>query len=341
MLIKQARAAAEDWVRGSGARAACYAGSSLDLGDGAELPAESDLDIIIVVDGPAPTKIGKVLHRGVRLDVSFLDRRELADYDAVARIHYLAPSFRSERSIIVDADGELHSLHDHLAPIFERPDVVWGRCENVLSRMTSGLAHVGEPTGWPAQLLGWLFPTSLPTQLLLVAGCRTPTVRLRYLRTRELLVDHHLEERYPVLLEQLGCLEVNPSQVVEHLEHLALAFDAAAAVPTELAFSGDLSLDSRPVAIGGTRRLVERGDHREAVFWLMVTFARCQQTLDLAADPGLADHHRPRFVAAASDLLGVGGPGDLHRRARSMQLSMPELISTARQIITDLSVQRG
>ena len=195
MLIKEARAVAEDWVRRHAARAAFYTGSSLDLRDSAELPADSDLDIVVVVDAPAPAKIGKLVHRGVRLDVSFLDRRELADADLVARIHYLAPSFRSEHAIIVDVDGELRAIHDHVAPIFDRPDVVWGRCESVLSRMTSGLARVGEPAGWPTQLLGWLFPISLPTQLLLVAGCRNPTVRLRYLRTRELLVDHQLAGR--------------------------------------------------------------------------------------------------------------------------------------------------
>ena len=336
MLIKEARAAAADWVRRHGARAAFYTGSSLDLPDSAELSAASDLDIVVVVDGAAPAKIGKLLHRGVRLDVSFLDRRELANPDLVARIHYLAPSFRSERAIIVDADGELRAVHDHVAPIFARSDVVWGRCENVLSRMLSGLSRVGEPASWPTQLLGWLFPISLPTQLLLVAGCRNPTVRLRYLRVRELLVDHQLAERYPALLEQLGCLAVTPATVLDHLDRLASAFDAAAAVPTDLAFAGDLSIDSRSVAIDGTRRLVQQGDHREAVFWLMVTFARCQLTLDLAADPVPADHHRPLLAAAAVDLLGVSEPADLQRRARSTEQCLPELTSTARRIITEL-----
>ena len=336
MLIKQAREAAEDWVRRAGVRAACYAGSSLELGDSAELPAESDLDIIVVVDAPALPKIGKLMHRGVRLDISFLDRHELADPDTVARIHYLAPSFRSERSIIVDGDGELRAIRDHVAPIFDRPDVVWSRCESVLRRMTIGMERIGEPAGWPTQLLGWLFPISLPTQVLLVAGCQNPTVRLRYLRTRELLVDHRRTELYPLLLEQLGCLAVAPTEVLDHLENLVPAFDAARAVPTRSAFASDLSVANRPVAIDGTRRLVEQGNHREAVFWLMVTFARCQLTLDLAVDLGPADEHRPRLAAAAADLLGVREPADLQRRARSVGQWLPELTSTARRIITDL-----
>ena len=336
MLIKEARAIAADWVRGREPRAAFYTGSSLDLADRAELSAESDLDIVVVSDGPAPDKIGKVVHRGVRLDVSFLDRRELANPDAIARIHYLAPSFRSESAIIVDADGELRAVHDHVAPIFGRSDVVWGRCENVLSRMMSGLSRVGELASWPTQLLGWLFPISLPTQLLLVAGCRNPTVRLRYLRTRELLVDHQLTGHYPALLELLGCLAVTPATVLRHLDTLGAVFDATTDVPSDLAFAADLSADSRPVAIDGTRRLVQEGDHREAVFWLMVTFARCQVTLDLAPDPGSADQHRPLLDAAAADLLGVSEPADLQRRARSAERWLPELSTTARKIITEL-----
>jgi hypothetical protein len=336
MLINRARAVAQDWVRRNGVRTAFYTGSSLELDDDAELSAASDLDIVVVVDAPAPAKIGKLVHHGVRLDVDFLDRRELASPDAVARIHYLAPSFRSERAIIIDADGALRAIHDHVAPIFDRPDVVWGRCESVLRRMTSGLARVGEEAGWPTQLIGWLFPVSLPTQLLLVSGCRNPTVRLRYLRTRELLVDHQLTGLYPALLEQLGCLAVTPATVLDHLDNLTSAFDATAAVPTDLAFAADLSVDNRPVAIDGTRRLIEQGDHREAVFWLVVTFARCQLTLDLAADPGPADQHRPLLAAAAADLLGVRGPADLQRRARSTEKGLPELASTARKIIAQL-----
>ena len=71
----------------------------------------------------------------------------------------------------------------------------------------------------------------------------------------------------------------------------------------------------------------------------MVTFARCQLTLDLAVDPGPADEHRPRLAAAAADLLGVREPADLQRRARSVGQWLPELTSTARRIIattTDL-----
>ena len=38
------------------------------------------------------------------------------------------------------SEGELHAISDHVGPIFDRADEVWGRCESVLDRMTSGLA---------------------------------------------------------------------------------------------------------------------------------------------------------------------------------------------------------
>ena len=129
---------------------------------------------------------------------------------------------------------------------------------------------------------------------------------------------------------------MTPATVLRHLDNLGSAFDATDAVPTDLAFAADLGVDNRPVAIDGTRRLVEQGDHREAVFWLMVTFARCQLTLDLAVDPGPADEHRPLFAAAATDLLDVSDPADLQRRARSTEQWLPELMTASRKIIAEL-----
>ncbi|MFJ4922952.1 hypothetical protein [Streptomyces sp. NPDC088725] len=65
----------------------------------------------------------------------------------------------------------------------------------------------------------------------------------------------------------------------------------------------------RPIAIDGSRELIDGGLHREAVFWIVAAFARCHTVL--AADA--PDAHRawePEFLAAVAD-LGILSAGDI------------------------------
>ena len=123
VLIKQARAAAASWVRANGGAAAFLTGSTLGRADDDELPPDSDLDVIVVTNDPAElgkVKIGKLVHEGVRLDVSYLAATALEDPDAVARTHFLAPSFATGGAILVD-DGRLRTLAEHIGPRFADP----------------------------------------------------------------------------------------------------------------------------------------------------------------------------------------------------------------------------
>ncbi len=115
---------------------------------------------------------------------------------------------------------------------------------------------------------------------------------------------------------------------------MAAAFDAASAGPVSpLPFGADITAANRPVAVDGSAALIEQGDHREAVFWLMVTFARSQQILDSQGDPDTASRHRPEFARATRELLGVRDVAGLERRADEVRRFLPRLHTLARQII--------
>lgn len=318
MLIKQARAAAVGWVRAGGGTAAFLTGSALGRSEDDELSPDSDLDVIVVTDDPAKlaeSKIGKLGHEGARLDVSYLSVAAIEDPDAVARTHYLAPSFATPGGILVD-DGRLRTLAAHIAPHFAEPAMVRARCADVTTRMESGLARVGSSDSWAEQVQGWIFPTSLPTQVLLVAALRPPTVRLRYLRVRELLHPRGRPGLYEELLDLLGCRDVGPDTVHDHLGVLDDAFAAAAGCPaTAFPFASDIAEPMREATVGATRRLVAAGDHREAVFWLVVTLVRCQLILDRAGESAVRDTFAAHLKSATQALLGVGTPADLDRRA--------------------------
>jgi hypothetical protein len=332
--IERAQAVAAEWVRGRDFGAlpvvgAFLAGSTIEADGAAELPPESDVDVTVVVDGPAPPKLGKLDVAGVRVEVTYVAWSELADPQRVARTPHLAPSFARD-TVLTDPDGRLRRLQVQVAALFARRDVVEDRCAHVLDRMAAPAAVA---PSWPEAVTGWLFPTSLSTHVVLVAARRNPTVRLRYLRAREVLQERGLADRYPELLAQLGCLEATPTLVLTHLGALTDAFDTAAdSGPTSFFFATDITAGARPVAIDGTAGLVDRGDHREAVFWLLATFSRCLQILDAADAPDRERHHQA-FAAAVADLAGVAGRADLARRRTDLRAGLPRLQALGRAII--------
>jgi hypothetical protein len=335
MLAGEARDAARHWVRehaagAAGFRGAYLAGSAADRPADAEHPPWSDVDVTIVVAGEtAPPKPGKVRHDGALLDISYLPQELLADPERVAATHYLAPSFAGPDGVLLDPTGRLGRLRAAIAPTYDSPPAVQRRVEDVLTAVRMRLTAADPAAPWPQQVLAWLFPTTLVAVAALVAAGRRPTVRLRYRAARDVLSG----DRYARMLELLGCAGIDAAVVARHLDRLEEVFDEAAAVGrTPFFFSSDISARARPIAIDGSRALVDAGDHREAVFWIVATFARCQQILDADAPErsGAADR---AFRAALAELTGVRSPDDLRARAAATLAYLPELEETAAGIV--------
>jgi hypothetical protein len=180
--------------------------------------------------------------------------------------------------------------------------------------------------------MGWAFRTSWTALLLLVAAVRNPTVRLRYLAARDVLTEHGLSDLYPGLLNLLGCLHLTPERAEHHLGELTQTFDIAACVArTKFGFSSDITPIARPVAIEGTWEQIRRGNHREVIFWLVATFARCHTIL--AADaPELERERRPAFAAMLAD-LGIQSPADIAGRAQAVIAFLPTLWQATEAIL--------
>jgi hypothetical protein len=77
--------------------------------------------------------------------------------------------------------------------------------------------------------------------------------------------------------------------------------------------------------------LIDAGEHREAVFWMLASYARCHAVLGVDA-PELAGRLRPVFDAALAD-LGMVGPADLAARAGAVAAAVPWLRETAALIV--------
>ncbi len=331
------RSTAAAWVAryaqpGAGFRGAYFSGSTVGLPDDAELPPSSDIDIVVVTaeDDP-PAKPGKLRYRDTLLEVSYLPWSQLQSADDVLASYHLAGSFRTD-TIIDDPTGHLRTVQAHISGSFAARHWVRRRCQDARHRIETRLAAIDPSAPFHEQVLACLFPTGVTTHVLLVAALRNPTVRLRYLAAREVLADYGHLGLYPELLDLLGCRHLPARRIQHHLRELTKTFDATAEVAkTPFFFSSDITPAARPIAINGSQDLIDRGDHHEAVFWIIATFARCHTIL--AADaPELHHALAPAFRSAVTD-LGISSSEDILHRAEEVIRFLPRLWRTTEDIL--------
>jgi len=338
MLLCRARDIARQWLSEKGRYLPGYVGAFVHgsanwLADDAVLPPTSDLDVMIVTDGPAlQARPGKLLYQGVLLEISCLAHEEVRTPEQVLGCYYLAGSFHRP-SVLDDPTGELTALNAVVAQEYPRRQWVERRCADAQSRIVRNLRGTGIERIWPDRVSAWLFAAGVTCHVLLVAGLRNPTVRLRYLAVQELLRDYGREDDYPRLLELLGGTRVTAAQMEQHVDALADAFDAAGAVlRSPYAFAADLSADARPVAIDGSRQLIADGHHREAVFWVVATYSRCLNVLWRDASPAVCEAYLPGYQRLLAD-LGIASPHDLPRRCADIEAFLPDLWHIAEALI--------
>lgn len=207
------------------------------------------------------------------------------------------------------------------------------RCAHARDRVLEQLASPSESDPFHDQVIGWIFPAGVTTHVLLVAGLKNPTVRQRYVAVRDLLKEYDHSDLYEALLEVLGCARMSRVRVEHHLAALAGAFDAAKGViRTPVPFASDISDLARPIAIDGSRELIERGDHREAVFWIVVTWSRCQKVLYHDAPVAMRDRFEPGYRQLLGE-LGIASLADLLQRKAQVEGLLPRVWEVAESIM--------
>ncbi|MEV7967695.1 hypothetical protein AB0O34_17155 [Sphaerisporangium sp. NPDC088356] len=335
--VGRAREIASRWVAEHAAGAPGFAGAYLSgsatwLPGEAELPAASDVDVMVVTCGSrAPAKLGKFLREGVMVEVTYVPWEQIRSAEVVLGSCHLAGGLRGG-NVIADPTGRLARLQAKVAEGYTRRRWVRARCEDAELRIVAGLGAVEASAPVHDRVLGWVFPTGVTTHVLLSAGLRNPTVRLRYLAVRGLLAEYGHLDVHERLLELLGCARMSAARVGYHLAAMARVFDATVPVArTPLLFSSDITAAARPIAVGGGCELIGRGLHREAVFWIVVTYARCLKIL-ASDDPAAGERFSAGFGELLGD-LGVVSPGGLAGRGREVLGFLPRLREVAESVM--------
>ena len=338
MLVREAKDFARQWVREEAAglpgfNGAFLAGSINWLPDGAELPATSDVDLMIVLDdvtGP-PSKRGKFIRREAIVDVTYVSSDQFQSAETILGDYHRAGSLRSP-TIILDPSGDLTRLQAAVSKGYAKRRWVLKRCEHARSHALRYVGMLRESDQLHDQVPAWSFAAGITTDVLLTAGLRNPTVRRRYVDVRQLLTEYGHGDFYETLLDPLGCALMSRTRVEHHLSMLTEAFDAAKnVVKTPFLFAADISDAARLIAIGGSRELIERELHREAVFWIVVTYSRCQKVFHHDA-PELRDRFDPGYRELLAD-LGVASFADRQRRTEQIEELLPQVWEVAQAIM--------
>ncbi|MET8005594.1 hypothetical protein [Nonomuraea glycinis] len=240
--------------------------------------------------------------------------------EAILGHYHLAGAFHRP-GVLADPTGRLTAIQRIVARHFAERRWVLERCRHAENRVRDWITGMDDQVSLPEQATAWLFGTGVTTHVLLVAGLRNPTVRRRYEAVRELLVERGLAGHHEHLLDLLGCAELSPERVRHHLHRLERVFDTAKRVRApSYRFASDITEQAEPIAIGGCHDLIDRGLHREAVFWLVATFARCLAKLSAAGHPAPADD-----LADLLADLGAETPADRRHRGDQVIAALPDL----------------
>lgn len=290
--LSQAIQAARSWVAENAADKPGYlgayiGGSAPTLLPEDRLPAGSDTDVYLVTSDPTPPpKPGKLIHQGVLLEISFVSWQQLFPPERSLSNYHLANSLRY-CCTIDDPEGRLAPLQQQVANQFSSLVFLAARRDQAIERVYSGLTGIRYDRSLPDLVLSWLFPMGITTHAILTAAQKNPTVRLRYLRAREVMQANGMEQAYQQMLSFPGLDLITPELAGQLLDRLEPLYDLAARIGhTPLPYSTDISPLSRFTAIQASRTLIAEGAHREITFWTLTTYARAMKVLLTDAPDG-------------------------------------------------------
>jgi hypothetical protein len=338
MLAQEVRMIARQWVEEdasntAGFVGAFFMGSTNFLPDNAEFSTTSDIDIKIILDAPnVPEVISKVAYRGLVLDTSYSSWEEVRSAEIVLANYYLACHL-ARPSIISDPFGRLRLIQPIVAHEYAKRKWVIRRSEHARDWLLTSLTWLDGAEPLHDQVFAWLYATSLPSHIVLVADLQNPTTRKALVASQGVLARYGHLSLHQSLLGLLGSAMMSREKAEALLVSCADAFDTAKMFVTT-PFFGDTSVTdmARPMAIDGARELITAGFHREAVFWVAVIHTWCQKALYNDAP----DIVRARYVSSYEHLLaelGISGPADLKVRVEQLRTAVPEVLEVAETII--------
>ena len=334
-LVREAKAGVVRWVRevavaASGVEAACLAGSVAGLADDALLPPGSDVDVwLVLADGAYPSdRAERFVHvDGLALDVAYLPGAALRSSERILGDHSRAYAF-ARPNLLLDGDGRLSAIQAAVAAQYAARVWVRRRCDDAFDRLRKsvrGAQVVSQFEPLHDQVLCWVYPLSAVAHVVLTADLKIPVVRACFGELRDTLLRYGRGDAYESILEVLGFQGLGRAQVVALFDACCRALAAAGEVlATPFFGSRVLQPSAHEIAVGAARSLLQKGDHRGALFPILWLHTMCIKVL---ATDGTAALHAQHAAAYREllEALGIGSRAALAARVDRLYDFLPQL----------------
>lgn len=341
LTIKEAKGIAADWIAQNsdalqGSAGVFITGSTNWKPDNALLLPTSDVDLMVVLDrAQEPLHLGKFMYRNVLIDLGSISLERIETVEKVLADHAIAGNF-SKDCVLSDPTGHLAELQSAVSRDFASQEWVFKRLDDAEAlSLDYYLRSLAPEQPEYEQVESVAFGTAICADLILVAGLANTTIRTKHAAARELLHAFGRPEAYETLLDMFGCAEMLTDRVSHHLDQLELAFDSASEIDKRgYRFETDFSQMARSIPIDGSRELIEQGHHRDAVFFMVLTFARCMNIFGEYGSDDTVKQHASAFRTLLTD-LGIESFEARKTRVEEVERRLPTIRKIAESMIED------
>ena len=290
----------------------------------APFPLYRDVDVVLVLPEGAQDDTVEVFYRGLMLEVISLSLEAHQDAEAILANPGHGPNIATTQ-ILADPTGILTPLHQAVADGYRRRRWIQARCDAEKASADKYLAAMRDATTLTEQLDAvWSF-LSMLSGLLALAQLKRPTTRRTLSLLRELLEEQGRSDLNEDALTVMGSVQMTAVDVQGILEQSVNAFDRAAQVyetPTPYGFS--IRPHLRPYLAEATQEMINEGNHREAIHWIMAYAGEAYLVLQNDAP----EAEKPVFASefqAICDALGY-----------TLTDKWPERVNTAEHLATEV-----
>ena len=299
-------------------------------------PKSSDVDIHIVIDGEIPTSLRqrKCSHKGLILELAFDKLKDAMTPDKMLSSCFHAHNF-SVPCVISDPSGHLGKIQEAVAKNYEKAEWVRKRCEDARNIAKYWLNRCSEEDlSFIDCHFSFLFGSVWIADPPIITDLGIPTVRRWFLPLREVLGKHDRLHLYGKILELNGIAQLKRMQVVAIYKDMVNAFDRAVEViQTPVSYEFNICRAARPYAIGGSQQMIEDGDYRGAVPFIMWIYYTSINVIQNDA----SEEEKTKYLRSyqnALNTLGFTSKEVIIERAKKMKEELlPEIMEVAEYII--------
>ena len=338
MIVSEARTIATEWAmeylqsmpRGLGA---LFAGSITDKHDEEKWTGSSDIDIYFYQSGEITPRAPKLLCRGLIMEPSHHPFDSLLNIDKILCDPHQATHI-ARGKIICDPTGQLCKTQQTVKPVFA--ELEWIHKRMMWAHKNAELKLTGCINATNERDMGYFISYTLGVRniaaLPAIASLRNPTFRRCAVVSRDILSQYGYDHLHEEMLDIYGSRSATASSVQALIPPLMELFRRAIVVSkTPFFFSFEFEPAAEPLFQNGIQEMIDSGDHREAMLFVLFLHAVCGQAIVFDG----TEQDKLLFQTVFNSTTGlVGGQSlaDIQERSRRSLAFLPSMMKACESI---------